>query len=60
MDFGDISAGWTPTGWAIELRRKATCCDEYRPDIAEYYRKWAEDLERRFPAPTTRRLTKGA
>ncbi|MCK6486587.1 MAG: hypothetical protein HUU22_15615 [Phycisphaerae bacterium] len=48
MELGDVCAGWTPTRWAAELRRKADCCDRYRPDIAAYYRKWAEDIEARL------------
>lgn len=50
MDFGDICAGWSPAGWAKELRRKAGRCDEIRPDISARYRAWAEDIERRLPA----------
>ena len=50
MDFGDICAGWTPAGWAKELRRKSACCAEIRPDISAHYRAWAEDIERRLPA----------
>lgn len=46
--FGDVCAGWTPAGWAVELRRKADRCDEYRPDIADYYRRWAGDIEGRL------------
>lgn len=52
MQFGDICAGWKPDAWATELRRKADRCDEYRPDIAAYYRSWAADIGRR--------LTRGA
>lgn len=48
MCFGDVCAGWTPAGWAAELRRKADRCDEYRPDIADYYRRWAGDIEGRL------------
>ncbi|MCH7872620.1 MAG: hypothetical protein IID33_13055 [Planctomycetes bacterium] len=48
MDFGDICAGWTPAGWAKELRRKSACCDEIRPDISADYLAWAEDIERRM------------
>lgn len=48
MNFGDICAGWSPAGWADELRRKAGRCDLYRPDIAERYRNWAADIERRL------------
>lgn len=46
--FGDVCAGWTPAGWAVELRRKADRCDEYRPDIADYFRRWAGDIEGRL------------
>ena len=45
MDFGDVCHGWSPTSWARELRRKAGCCDQHRPDIADYYRRWAADIE---------------
>lgn len=48
MAFGDVCAGWTPTSWAQELRRKADRGDTYRPDIADYYRRWAGDIERRL------------
>jgi hypothetical protein len=48
MEFGDICAGWTPTKWAEELRRKADRCDRYRPDIADHYRRWAADIEARL------------
>jgi hypothetical protein len=54
MDFGDICAGWTPSGWAEELRRKADRCDNYRPDVATYYRNWAIDIEWRIRAPKGR------
>jgi hypothetical protein len=49
LDFGDVCWGWTPTAWMTELRRKAARCDAYRPDIATYYREWADDIERRLP-----------
>ncbi len=48
MDFGDVCDGWKPSSWAAELRRKASRCDLYRPDIADYYRRWAADIERRL------------
>lgn len=51
MDFGDICAGWSPQSWSSELRRMADRCDEYRPDIATYYRDWAADIERRLDGP---------
>lgn len=53
MAFGDVCAGWTPSSWAIELRRKAERCDTYRPDIAENYRRWAADIEHRLGKPVT-------
>ena len=49
MDFGDVCHGWTPEAWALELRRKAGRCDEYRPDISVYYRDWAAHIEKRLP-----------
>ena len=48
LSFGDIAVGWTPASWAAELRRKAGCCAQYRPDIADYYCQWAADIERRL------------
>lgn len=45
LQFGDICSGWTPQAWAVELKRKAECCEEHRPDIADRYRKWATDIE---------------
>ena len=48
LNFGDVCAGWTPQSWMRELRRKADRCDGYRPDIAKYYRDWADDIERRL------------
>lgn len=45
MEFGDICAGWTPRAWAVELRRKAGRCEEGRPDIADYFRRWAAFIE---------------
>ncbi len=48
MAFGDVCAGWMPAAWAEELRRKADRCDAYRPDVADYYRRWAEDIEQRL------------
>lgn len=48
MDWGDVCAGWTPGDWAIELRRKADRCDRYRPEIAEYFRGRAADIEARL------------
>lgn len=50
LEFGDVPVGWLPSRWAEELRRKAGRCDAIRPDIAERYRAWAEDIERRLPA----------
>jgi len=46
--FGEVCPGWKPACWAKELRKKAGRCDRYRPDIAEYYRNWAADIERRL------------
>lgn len=51
LDFGDVCSGWTAEGWAHELHRKADRCDEYRPDIAAYYRAWAAYLERWHGGP---------
>jgi hypothetical protein len=48
MKFGDICFGWTPRAWMIELRRKAQCCRELRPDLADYYERWAADIESRL------------
>lgn len=48
MEFRDICAGWTPAAWATELRRKAERCERYRPDIAEYYVRWATDIDSRI------------
>ena len=45
MQFGDICVGWAPASWSKELRRKADHCDTYRPDIADYYRRWADDID---------------
>lgn len=45
MQFGDVCLGWEPARWASELRRKADRCALYRPDIADYYRRWASDIE---------------
>jgi len=56
LDFGDVCAGWTPAGWAAELRRKADRCDQYRPDVAERFRAWAADIEARLGrTPVVRR-----
>lgn len=41
---GDICWGWEPAAWAAELRRKADRCDAYRPDVAAYYRRWADGI----------------
>ena len=51
MVIGDVCVGWAPSCWAAELRRKADRCDAYRPDIAQYFRNWAADIERRLPCP---------
>lgn len=48
MEFGDVCEGWTPRSWAGELKRKAECCAECRPDIADHYRRWAGDIEARL------------
>ena len=50
VEFCDVCAGWKPLSWAGELRRKADRCDGYRPDIAAYYRDWADEIERRSEA----------
>lgn len=47
MQFGDVCKGWTRHAWITELRRKADRCDRYRPDMASYYRDWANALEQR-------------
>jgi len=47
MDFGDVCWGWSPHAWITELRRKADRCDRYRPDMATYFRAWADALEAR-------------
>lgn len=47
MQFGDVCAGWSPEGWAKELRRKAACCETLHPDTAHHYRRWATDIEAR-------------
>jgi len=36
MQFGEVCAGWTPSAWAAELRRKAGRCEELHPDKAGY------------------------
>ena len=46
MTFGDVCEGWTVEGWIEELRRKADRCDERHQKIADYYRRWADALER--------------
>jgi hypothetical protein len=51
MKFGDVCAGWTPKTWAVELRRKASCCRDLHADTADIYTRWAEDIERRLVAP---------
>ncbi|MCK6486241.1 MAG: hypothetical protein L6R00_19135 [Phycisphaerae bacterium] len=48
MQFGDVCLGWEPARWASELRRKADRCEAYRPDIADYYRRWAANIESRL------------
>lgn len=48
MIFGEICAGWSPAAWAEEIRRKSERRDTYRRDIADYYRRWAGDIERRL------------
>ncbi len=50
MEFGDVCAGWTPEGWACELRRKAERCESCQPDMAAHYRRWAEDIEGKLEA----------
>lgn len=50
MEFGDVCAGWTPEGWACELRRKADRCGSCQPDMAAHYRRWASDIEARLEA----------
>ncbi len=50
LSFGDVCEGWTPASWAMELRRKASRCEEYRPDIADNYRRWAANIEKRLPS----------
>ncbi len=50
MEFGDICAGWTPEGWACELRRKADRCESCQPEMAAHYRRWASDIEARLEA----------
>ena len=48
LTFGDVADGWTPAAWAAELRRKADRCDTYRPDVADWYRRWAGNVEKRM------------
>lgn len=49
MSFGDICYGWTPQAWATELRRKAARCRQDHPSTADFYDRWAADIERRLP-----------
>lgn len=51
LQFGDVCAGWRPSGWARELRRMATFCENHEPAIAAEYRAWAADIQRRISAP---------
>ena len=49
MEFGDIPEGWTPRDWRARLRCLAGRCASYRPDLADYYRRWADDIDARLP-----------
>ena len=49
MAFGDICPGWTARAWACELRRKADICGPDVQETAEYYRRWAAEIEKRLP-----------
>lgn len=39
-----IPAGWQPLRWADELDRKASACEEMRPDLAAEYRAMAKAI----------------
>lgn len=41
-----LPAGWTRSGWASELRRRADLCAETHPERAAEFRDWAEIHER--------------
>lgn len=45
LRFGEVCKGWTRQSWIVELRRKADRCDRYRPDMASYFRAWADSLD---------------
>ena len=49
LAFGDIAAGWTPADWRDRLRYLAERCERYRPDLARYYARWANDIDARLP-----------
>ena len=48
LALGDVPVGWTPAAWAAELRRKAHRCQELHPDTADYYTRWADNIEQRL------------
>jgi hypothetical protein len=43
-DLPPIPDGWTPASWAVELERKANCCEELHPTIAADYRRQAATI----------------
>ena len=46
-----VPEGWQPESWAQELRRRADCCQELKPEIARRFREWAEKIEEREKEP---------
>lgn len=40
----DVPSGWTPDGWAWNLRRVAGLCRDLHPERARQLEEWAEKL----------------
>jgi hypothetical protein len=44
-----IPDGWQPQAWAVELERKADCCEELHPALAADYRRQAVAIRAGLP-----------
>ena len=41
---GTVPAGWDREGWMAYLRMKADKCRRNRPELAQFYERWADSL----------------
>lgn len=48
INTGFVNPGWQPAQWAARLIQLAGRCEQLRPNLADDYRHWAANVERRL------------